>query len=115
MDWLLAQDELPDLVFEGHLGQGAPGQRAALRGGGFYIQAVDLTPAASGPLVCRATPVNLAEHLAAPNLSMITCGGQATIPIVYAVSRVVPVRYAEIVARRSRPGRVKPRHPCQHR
>jgi acetaldehyde dehydrogenase len=49
-----------------------------------------------GPLVCP--PVNLGEHLDAPNLNMTTCGGQATIPIVAAVSRVVPVPYAEIVA-----------------
>jgi acetaldehyde dehydrogenase len=42
--------------------------------------------------------VNLGEHQAAPNLNMITCGGQATIPIVHAVSRLVPVPYAEIVA-----------------
>jgi acetaldehyde dehydrogenase len=42
--------------------------------------------------------VNLGQHTGAPNVSLITCGGQATIPIVYAVSRVVPVEYAEIVA-----------------
>jgi acetaldehyde dehydrogenase len=60
------------------------------------IQAVDLTPAHLGPMVCP--PVNLREHLAAPNVSMITCGGQATIPMVHAVSRVTPVPYAEIVA-----------------
>jgi acetaldehyde dehydrogenase len=42
--------------------------------------------------------VNLREHLDAPNLNMITCGGQATIPLVYAVSSVTPVPYAEIVA-----------------
>ena len=42
--------------------------------------------------------VNLGEHLDAPNVNMITCGGQATIPMVHAVSRVVPVAYAEIVA-----------------
>nr|WP_214102696.1 hypothetical protein [Acrocarpospora catenulata] len=59
---------------------------------------VDPTPAAVGPFV--VPPVNLAEHLAggATDLNMVTCGGQATIPIVAAVSRVTPLPYAEIVA-----------------
>ncbi|WP_135256831.1 acetaldehyde dehydrogenase (acetylating) [Thermus caldilimi] len=58
--------------------------------------AIDLTPAARGPYV--VPPVNLKEHLDKDNVNLITCGGQATIPLVYAVHRVVPLRYAEMVS-----------------
>jgi acetaldehyde dehydrogenase len=59
------------------------------------VQVIDLTPAAIGPYVIP--PINL-EEVDAPNINMVTCGGQATIPMVAAVSKVAKVYYGEIVA-----------------
>lgn len=94
VDWLLEHSDEIDLVFEATSAwvhrENAPRYEAA------GLPAIDLTPAKLGPLV--VPPVNLGEHLAAPNVNLITCGGQATVPIVHAVSRVVDVPYAEIVS-----------------
>jgi acetaldehyde/propanal dehydrogenase len=67
-----------------------------LMAAGVFV--VDLTPAALGPYC--VPPVNLREHMGSRerNVNMVSCGGQATIPMVAAVSRVQPVAYAEIVA-----------------
>jgi acetaldehyde dehydrogenase len=94
VDWLLDQADRPDIVFE------ATSAYVHVRNAPKYRQAgvpvVDLTPAARGPYVIPS--VNLEEHLGEMNVNMVTCGGQATIPMVAAVTRATPVPYAEIVA-----------------
>lgn len=94
IEWLLARAADIKLVFEAtsaHIhARHAPLLRDA------ELIAVDLTPASIGP--CVVPPVNLSERLAEPNLNLATCGAQATVPIVAAVTRVCPVSYAEIVS-----------------
>ncbi len=96
IDGLLAMDHIDEIkiVFDA-TSAGAHRRHSELltaRG----IRVVDLTPAAIGPYVIP--PINLDEHLDAPNINMVTCGGQATIPMVAAVARVAKVHYGEIVA-----------------
>ncbi|SOD99414.1 acetaldehyde dehydrogenase (acetylating) [Blastococcus haudaquaticus] len=96
VDGLLAMPEFADvaLVYDATSAAAHVVTDERLRGTG--VRVVDLTPAAIGPFVVPA--VNLAELTDARNVNMVTCGGQATIPVVAAVSRVTAVRYAEIVA-----------------
>ncbi len=83
-----------EIVFDATSAKAHQNHAPALKSLGKRV--IDLTPAAIGPYVVPVA--NLQEHLDADNVNLVTCGGQATIPIVWAVSRVVPVQYAEIVA-----------------
>ncbi len=82
------------LVFDATSAGAHPHNDAIVRSHGRIM--VDLTPAAIGPYV--VPPVNLEAHLDSDNVNMVTCGGQATVPMIAAVSRVMPVAYGEIVA-----------------
>jgi acetaldehyde dehydrogenase len=101
VDGLIAMDGFDeiDIVFDATSAKAHVANAAKLAAHGKKL--VDLTPAAIGPYI--VPPVNLEEHLEdesrqPDNVNMVTCGGQATIPIVAAISRVTTVPYAEIVA-----------------
>jgi acetaldehyde dehydrogenase len=88
------EDESIKLVFDATSAKAHVRHAKLLREAGKV--AVDLTPAARGPYVVPVA--NLTEHLGKENVNLLTCGAQATTPMVYAVSRVVPVLYAEMVS-----------------
>ena len=95
IDGILDRDDRPDLVFDATTARAhlVHAERLAALG----IRAIDLTPAAVGPMVIPA--VNLNEHLQAPNINMVSCVAQATVPIVHALRRAVgALRYAETVS-----------------
>jgi acetaldehyde dehydrogenase len=96
IDGLVALDEFADvsLVFDATSAGAHARHDEVLRAHGKRI--LDLTPAAIGPYVIPV--VNLHAHIDEQNLNMVTCGGQATVPIVHAVHRVAPVEYGEIVS-----------------
>jgi len=85
-----------DIVFDATSARAHVANDKRLREAKPDIKVVDLTPAAIGPYCVPV--VNLDEHLDANNVNMVTCGGQATIPMVAAVASVAKVHYAEIIA-----------------
>lgn len=96
IDGLVSMPGFPDIriVFDATSAGAHEHHNAILQKHG--VQVIDLTPAAIGPYVIPS--INLDDKLDAPNINMVTCGGQATIPMVKAVSNVAKVHYAEIVA-----------------
>ena len=96
VEGLIGLDDFPEIriVLDATSARAHVENAAALAPYGKLL--VDLTPAAIGPYTVPA--VNLGAHLDATNVNMVTCGGQATIPIVAAIAQVTPVHYGEIVA-----------------
>ena len=94
IDGLMEQLDLVDIVFDATSAYAHKAHSDLLTSAGKKV--IDLTPAAIGPFT--VPPVNLKANFESSNVNMVTCGGQATIPIVHAISRIVPVKYAEIVA-----------------
>jgi acetaldehyde dehydrogenase len=94
IDGLLKQGDTFEIVFDATTA-GAHKKHAPLLRDAKKI-AIDLTPAAVGPYVVPL--VNLDEHVGASNVNLVSCGGQATVPLVSALDEVAPVEYAEIVA-----------------
>lgn len=94
IDGLMERLDLVDIVYDATSAYAHKRNSDLLTAAGKKV--IDLTPAAIGPFT--VPPVNLKEHLEKSNVNMVTCGGQATIPMIHAINRVVPVEYAEIVA-----------------
>ncbi len=94
IDWILAERDRIELVFEATSARAHRANAPLMLEAG--IRCIDLTPAKLGPGVVPV--VNLDQHRDARDINLITCGGQATIPMVAAVSSVTRVPYAEIVA-----------------
>lgn len=98
VDGLVKMPEFADIgvVFDATSAKAHMHNEVFLRGQKENLRIIDLTPAAIGPYCVPV--VNLEQNLHEGNVNMVTCGGQATIPMVAAVSRVAKVHYAEIVA-----------------
>ena len=94
IEGFLQQPELADILFDATSAKSHIFHVEKLSGLGKKI--IDLTPAAIGPFVIPT--VNLEDHIEKDVVNMVTCGGQATIPIIHAINSVQKVEYAEIVA-----------------
>ncbi|HEX9878737.1 MAG TPA: acetaldehyde dehydrogenase (acetylating) [Candidatus Binatia bacterium] len=94
IEGLLALGDKFDIVFEATTAKAHLEHAPLLKKAGKV--AIDLTPAAVGPYVVPL--VNLNENVGEPNVNLVSCGGQATVPCVHAMREVAPVEYAEIVA-----------------
>jgi len=94
IDGLLKQKDTFEIVFDATTAAAHKKHAPLLRDANKI--AIDLTPAAVGPYVIPL--VNLDEHVGASNVNLVSCGGQATVPLVSALDEVAPVEYAEIVA-----------------